>query len=226
MLSGGYPFRYINSIVGTLNQIVGVYGNSLSVPNPVNPQIPLGASIDITPLLSKGLATIQQELSYEKPNEPIDTDTQNGYNDSSYLTTIPGSLAAAPRYSPTSNAAGASSLSAAGFSPTNPEFTTYDWGAIGGASPVQPGQPSLNQLQPDFTIGLPLEGSIVNRTTGSVQQPNFQPPDARYQFTDPTAATIWGDSNAAIPPAAKHTCLLYTSPSPRDGLLSRMPSSA
>ena len=24
----------------------------------------------------------------------------------------------------------------------------------------------------------------------------------------------------------KHTCLLYTSPSPRDGLLSRMPSSA
>ena len=26
--------------------------------------------------------------------------------------------------------------------------------------------------------------------------------------------------------AAIHTCLLYTSPSPRDGLLSRMPSSA
>ena len=26
--------------------------------------------------------------------------------------------------------------------------------------------------------------------------------------------------------AAKHLCLLYTSPSPRDGLLSRMPSSA
>ena len=25
---------------------------------------------------------------------------------------------------------------------------------------------------------------------------------------------------------AKYTCLLYTSPSPRDGLLSRMPSSA
>ena len=26
--------------------------------------------------------------------------------------------------------------------------------------------------------------------------------------------------------AAQHACLLYTSPSPRDGLLSRMPSSA
>ena len=29
-----------------------------------------------------------------------------------------------------------------------------------------------------------------------------------------------------VDPTADHTCLLYTSPSPRDGLLSRMPSSA
>ena len=34
-------------------------------------------------------------------------------------------------------------------------------------------------------------------------------------------------SIAGLPPAAmRYTCLLYTSPSPRDGLLSRMPSSA
>ena len=31
---------------------------------------------------------------------------------------------------------------------------------------------------------------------------------------------------AAYPPVVKEACLLYTSPSPRDGLLSRMPSSA
>ena len=29
-----------------------------------------------------------------------------------------------------------------------------------------------------------------------------------------------------VPVRRPHTCLLYTSPSPRDGLLSRMPSSA
>ena len=34
-----------------------------------------------------------------------------------------------------------------------------------------------------------------------------------------------GDGRVAILPSA-YTCLLYTSPSPRDGLLSRMPSSA
>ena len=33
------------------------------------------------------------------------------------------------------------------------------------------------------------------------------------------------DANRAVE-AAKKACLLYTSPSPRDGLLSRMPSSA
>ena len=41
---------------------------------------------------------------------------------------------------------------------------------------------------------------------------------------------VWGPlpSDAELDPffAPRTTCLLYTSPSPRDGLLSRMPSSA
>ena len=35
-----------------------------------------------------------------------------------------------------------------------------------------------------------------------------------------------GDVNSASKLAQESSCLLYTSPSPRDGLLSRMPSSA
>ena len=35
-----------------------------------------------------------------------------------------------------------------------------------------------------------------------------------------------GDSEKNVESALLRTCLLYTSPSPRDGLLSRMPSSA
>ena len=37
-------------------------------------------------------------------------------------------------------------------------------------------------------------------------------------------ASVFGDPNAVK--RDDETCLLYTSPSPRDGLLSRMPSSA
>ena len=41
----------------------------------------------------------------------------------------------------------------------------------------------------------------------------------------PSAALASGATSAALAPEDR-TCLLYTSPSPRDGLLSRMPSSA
>ena len=38
--------------------------------------------------------------------------------------------------------------------------------------------------------------------------------------------SVLDDAVAAVPKRLHDTCLLYTSPSPRDGLLSRMPSSA
>ena len=43
-----------------------------------------------------------------------------------------------------------------------------------------------------------------------------------------TTAYVRGEIDALInsAPGTLNTCLLYTSPSPRDGLLSRMPSSA
>ena len=44
---------------------------------------------------------------------------------------------------------------------------------------------------------------------------------------DNIKATIDGQElSVPLPPNTPNTCLLYTSPSPRDGLLSRMPSSA
>ena len=49
--------------------------------------------------------------------------------------------------------------------------------------------------------------------------------DADGKFTLPSIVTTTpGDSTDY--PNTPNTCLLYTSPSPRDGLLSRMPSSA
>ena len=44
--------------------------------------------------------------------------------------------------------------------------------------------------------------------------------------TDDEAAAVAADAFARAAAAASSSCLLYTSPSPRDGLLSRMPSSA
>ena len=43
---------------------------------------------------------------------------------------------------------------------------------------------------------------------------------------DPYDRVVWVGVGIGIPTALCGACLLYTSPSPRDGLLSRMPSSA
>ena len=47
---------------------------------------------------------------------------------------------------------------------------------------------------------------------------------ARVDFSDTLAQTLRAPTPDTA--ATSGTCLLYTSPSPRDGLLSRMPSSA
>ena len=47
--------------------------------------------------------------------------------------------------------------------------------------------------------------------------------DSSYLFVQPNNVTIISDGRYKTQIAS---CLLYTSPSPRDGLLSRMPSSA
>ena len=56
----------------------------------------------------------------------------------------------------------------------------------------------------------------------------------REDIWHPEKDTYWGSENEWLAPSENRyddlddasTCLLYTSPSPRDGLLSRMPSSA
>ena len=83
-------------------------------------------------------------------------------------------------------------------------------------APSLPPQPSMMQrLQADkpFASGLTAAGQALTEASGYTAQPKD------------TLGMI-GDAMAAFNKAQHHPCLLYTSPSPRDGLLSRMPSSA
>ena len=62
-------------------------------------------------------------------------------------------------------------------------------------------------------------GNILKKVTKTLDTVSKK--DAKIKRTDPAASKD-------MPPqfVGTTTCLLYTSPSPRDGLLSRMPSSA
>ena len=73
------------------------------------------------------------------------------------------------------------------------------------------------------TLTLPaLTGTILtNKTAGTVLQVQQNQVTGRQ-----TGANAWSYTTSALGSPTSTTCLLYTSPSPRDGLLSRMPSSA
>ena len=104
--------------------------------------------------------------------------------------------------------------------------------ALGEASPEETAQQHAPP-EASTTVGdnpeatAPRHGSLLGRLWGPPSgstDPEINAPPAEEPFAAPAeeqpAAAAFG-----APPDAS-ACLLYTSPSPRDGLLSRMPSSA
>ena len=78
-------------------------------------------------------------------------------------------------------------------------------------------------------LNLELQASGENSgTRGVITNNNLQKVESAIKGYVSIAIASTTDSLATSDGStqSKHTCLLYTSPSPRDGLLSRMPSSA
>src|SRR5680860_1467993 len=81
-------------------------------------------------------------------------------------------------------------------------------------------QQQCDLIRPDSLVTGVTSGPPDRDTGHTVRNPNFR-------GRSPPAATALTPTSAQ--PEHRHkdnSCLLYTSPSPRDGLLSRMPSSA
>ena len=70
------------------------------------------------------------------------------------------------------------------------------------------------KIIPDFpTFAITSSGLVRDLRTGALHNGHFHDGYRMFNLTSPTCRKSF-------------LCLLYTSPSPRDGLLSRMPSSA
>ena len=81
---------------------------------------------------------------------------------------------------------------------------------------------NMNQLTP-YTVGFDrMFDRLQDYTSNNLTSTNFPPynirKDGDYKYVIEMALAGFGKEDI--------DCLLYTSPSPRDGLLSRMPSSA
>ena len=77
-----------------------------------------------------------------------------------------------------------------------------------------------------FVVELAIAGPTTAPSTPSTQPVNKMCAVMREDKIDPKVPTVFVGHLHVAGAGLSHTCLLYTSPSPRDGLLSRMPSSA
>ena len=92
---------------------------------------------------------------------------------------------------------------------------------------------SLAKGQSPFVMDSTLSSIIPQSISNSIQIADINNDgynDIIYSGYDPTRSGLFIDvirgNNEGSLSQGYQTCLLYTSPSPRDGLLSRMPSSA
>ena len=122
------------------------------------------------------------------------------------------------------------------FGRVNPQFSLEDQ-KISGLGDVYYNltEPALVEAALKRGEGSLGKGGAFLVTTGKFT--GRSPKDKHVVKTDSVADSIWWENNAEMSPegfdalyedmlAHMQGCLLYTSPSPRDGLLSRMPSSA
>ena len=80
------------------------------------------------------------------------------------------------------------------------------------------------------TVELPGAEEVIQDQQEKIEKVQSEGGPVEIEMDDQGGAEISFDPNAATPEGGEehfaNLCLLYTSPSPRDGLLSRMPSSA
>lgn len=195
MLNGGYPFRYMSSVTGTVNQIMGLYQTMLQTPDQQNPNVPLAATIPIVPLISKSIETLFKELNYDPNFQPIQPGDVPNYNvgSANYNAFLqPGaSVANAPNgLLPNAGAIGNATNGASNVPTTGNQLSksTTDYYPTPlqstGVYPIQSGQQGQQPVEgsiqfggrlPEFVASIPESGTTISpQPTGAIeQQPIF-----------------------------------------------------
>ncbi|MFN6460845.1 MAG: hypothetical protein RMZ41_003230 [Nostoc sp. DedVER02] len=166
MQSGNFSYRTTQNKVQAINQLIGLYQSFLGLPDPLDPTMPLGVRLDITPLIEQALSLVSQEFSYgatydeaDQLNSPTKTNGNgsNSYND---VTTVNGSSpTASPNpgiYAPRDSR---SSAAAAGIPSQFPGMGTSYQPPVGYAS------------RADWNNPVPAPGGTVTNSSAHLGQP-------------------------------------------------------
>jgi hypothetical protein len=128
MLAGGYPFRYIQSLSASAQQLLNLQTQLLQTPDPSNPQAPLGVRMDLSGMINQTFQSIYQEMNYGKQFDPnTDSDSfgvqrSSSAGPSSVVSSqrVSGSGSSVLPGSPANGSANGSSNSGPGLPPTGP----------------------------------------------------------------------------------------------------------
>jgi hypothetical protein len=93
MQSGNFSYRTTQNKVAAINQLIGLFGQMLNVPDPSDPSLPLGASMGapVVELIDQALYLLSQEFSYGQKYDPVDETSypqqQNPFSSQQYQPT-------------------------------------------------------------------------------------------------------------------------------------------
>lgn len=72
MQAGNFSYRVTQNKIAAIGQLVGIYQQFMSVPDPENPQLPLAARVNPGPLIEQALSLLAQEFDYGNRYDPAD----------------------------------------------------------------------------------------------------------------------------------------------------------
>jgi hypothetical protein len=70
LVDGGYPYRYLSNIAGTAGQLLGLWRELLSLPDPQDPQFPLGYRMDLSGMVGQSLEVVFKEMNLGYEAQP------------------------------------------------------------------------------------------------------------------------------------------------------------
>lgn len=175
MLEGGYPFRYMSSVANTTQQLLGLYQMMLNMPDQMNMDQPLLASIPLAPLINRSIETLYKELNYDPGLDPIAPGDPPSYNTGFSNFVLPNSGAvgnATPALPGT-----ASPGNTVPPKPNPPGIPNYPTplaasGILPYSIPEQPVGSSVQQggIAPEYSSGIPTPGATVTNPVPNYPQ--------------------------------------------------------
>lgn len=173
----GYPFREMQASAAALSQQLGILGQLLNIPNPNNPQLPLGAELNNLNIIQSTLSHAQKRLNYGLQPQPS--------SDAYAFTPAPGdaaTLSAGAGSNPTALLSNPGASSNAAPIPAGAGYPVSPSAIAAGFNPQPIPYPSAGGNNPnagnsaEWANPIPVPGSTIS--AGRTSVPEYNPAGA------------------------------------------------